>query len=225
MYDVIKIDMERLMEESRRLTDRYRFGQEDAKLHDVSLELFSAGKYAHLSNGDSQDIFNMFCEDEASIMDDYLRNNSLELEYIGRTSSFYITNEEHGSSDAFEPYYFRGGVTWSAFDVAQSAEEAFAGADDIELELADDIMKGVITSDDELFGSDIMSRIYGDDRENFDEDRDEILDGIENVINGAQASLTELSDALGDIDEAYRELERFKLNQVEIFEDWYASQQ
>lgn len=83
IIDWINEGVKNVMVDYKELLDKVINIQYNLKLEDI---------FYYNMNNDEEELFNIFCNEEYEIFHNFMENNFTELQYIGRTSTFYITD-------------------------------------------------------------------------------------------------------------------------------------
>lgn len=200
IYNEYKPQIERLNRQFKKLQKHTQdLNYTDLKLHDVALYVGD--------NENLQNHFENFCYLETEFFDEWLEENMLETEYIGRTSSFY----------------FYGGYSESNFydfDIYDMKDDE---------NIFDTLVYGVSDELETLFISDDFYQAYynleNDCHISLTDDYDledleiELKNSIEELEEYLQAYYKEIKA----VKRAYKWLEDYKTNQVEIFKSFVES--
>ena len=200
IYNEYKPQIEKLNKQFKKLQKHTKkLNYTDLKLHDVSFYVGNDEKLLkHFEN---------FCECEYEYFEEYLKENMLETEYIGRTSSFY----------------FYGGYSESNFydfDIYDMKEDE---------NIFDTLGYGLESELETLFNSDDFYQAYynleNDCRIDLLDDYD--LEDLETEFDNSIYELEEYLQAyykqIKAVKRAYKWLEDYKANQVEIFKSFVES--
>ena len=200
IYNEYKPQIEKLNKQFKKLQKHIQdLNATNLKLHDIA---FYVGDDEKLLNH-----FRIFCEFEYEYFEEYLKENMLETEYIGRTSSFY----------------FYGGYSESNFydfDIYDMKDDK---------NIFDTLGYGLESELETLFNSDDFYQAYY----NLENDcRYDLLDSddLEDLETEFDNSIYELEEYLQAyykeikaVKRAYKWLEDYKANQVEIFKSFVES--
>ena len=146
----------------------------------------------HWINTEDIDAFNMFCEDNFEAFNEYLEDNALNMEYIGRTSSFVLN---HKYCSLFTEYYAY------QYEYATNKEKLVML---IENEL------NINGYDKEDFNIDKNGNIQAYDSRYIDEDD----------IKEITIELGKTMEIIDTINKAYECIDTFKEHQEEYFDDF-----
>ena len=200
IYNEYKPQIEKLNRQFKKLQKHTQdLSYTDLKLHDIA---FYVGDDEKLLNH-----FRNFCEFEYEYFEEYLKENMLETEYIGRTSSFY----------------FYGGYSESNFydfDIYDMKDDK---------NIFDTLGYGLESELETLFNSDDFYQAYynleNDCRIDLLDDYD--LEDLETEFDNSIYELEEYLQAyykqIKAVKRAYKWLEDYKANQVEIFKSFVES--
>ena len=83
IINMINEGVKNIMVDYKELLDKVVNVQYNLKLENIF--------YYNMRN-DEEELFNIFCNEEYEIFHNFMENNFTELQYIGRTSTFYITD-------------------------------------------------------------------------------------------------------------------------------------
>lgn len=83
IINMINEGVKNIMVDYKELLDKVVNVQYNLKLENIF--------YYNMRN-DEEELFNIFCNEEFEIFHNFMENNFTELQYIGRTSTFYITD-------------------------------------------------------------------------------------------------------------------------------------
>ncbi|QSJ04120.1 hypothetical protein vBSscSF1_49 [Staphylococcus phage vB-SscS-F1] len=197
IYNEYKPQIEKLNRQFKKLQKHTKdLGYTDLKLHDVSFYVGNDEKLLkHFEN---------FCECEYDYFNDWLEENMLETEYIGRTSSFY----------------FYGGYAESNFydfDIYDMKDDQ---------NIFDTLGYGLESEIELLLDSSNLKEFYYDLENNLNydlSDSDELDDleiELENSIEELQEYLIAYYKEIKAVKRAYKWLEDYKANQVDYFKDY-----
>ena len=171
----------------------------------TNLKLYDVSMYCY-ENNIEDDYFNFFCECEYNYFNDTLKENNIELKYIGRTSTFRVIGEN----------YFNG--YWSIYDIEDFdknisirekigyiIENYFYKEYNIGLEFEYDKEGNIINFDYEELKNYMLG--YNDSKE---------------VLKNLYIELlsNNLIEELYNIVSTYKYINDFKENQIEIFKNF-----
>ena len=146
----------------------------------------------HWINTENIDAFNIFCEDNFDAFNEYLEDNALNMEYIGRTSSFVLN---HKYCNLFTEYYAH------QYEYATNKEKLVML---IENEL------NINGYDKEDFAIDKNGNMQAYDSRYIDEDD----------IKEITIELGKTMEIIDTINKAYEHIDTFKEHQEEYFDDF-----
>ena len=95
IINMINEGVKNIMVDYKELLDKVINVQYNLKLEDI---------FYYNMNNDEEELFNIFCNEEYEIFHNFMENNFTELQYIGRTSTFYITDYRRQLDK--EDYYY-----------------------------------------------------------------------------------------------------------------------
>ena len=193
IYNEYKPQIEKLNRQFKKLQKHTQgLNYTDLKLHDVA---FYVGDNERLLNH-----FENFCHFEYEFFNEWLKENMLETEYIGRTSSFYF----HGKNI----------YDFDIYDMKNDNN------------IFDTLAYGIESETEALFNSDSLEHFYYD-LENYlhynlqdSEDLENLDDELDSTLYEIEEYLIEYYREIKDIRKAYRWLENYKKYQVEYFKDY-----
>ena|SRR5699024_5236993 len=185
MYHTIKTDVKDIFEDVKFLTEKYKdkFYATDLKLHKLAYEI------------KDHKLFNVFCDEKFQDFRQYVLNDfSCDLDYIGNTSSFYVTHE-YVSRETIEIINNNdyGSLFYYLIELS--------GINDYTIYM--DMVNGLPLHNDFIVNNynDIMNDLYNE--------YDFLYDALES-----------LSIALDSVDEVYEYIESFKEYQLMFFGEW-----
>ena len=200
IYNEYKPQIERLNKQFKKLQKHTEdLNATNLKLHDIA---FYVGDDEKLLNH-----FRNFCEFEYEYFEEYLKENMLETEYIGRTSSFYFYGG-HSESNFYD------------FDIYDMKEDE---------NIFDTLGYGLESETEIIFDSGSLEYAYYELENvlNYDLSDSDELDDLETELEDAIEELEEYLQAyykeIKDIRKAYKWLESYKDNQIENFKDFVAN--
>ena len=193
IYNEYKPQIEKLNRQFKKLQKHTQgLNYTDLKLYDVA---FYVGDDERLLNH-----FENFCHFEYEFFNEWLKENMLETEYIGRTSSFYF----HGKNI----------YDFDIYDMKNDNN------------IFDTLAYGIESETETLFNSDSLEHFYYD-LENYlhynlqdSEDLENLDDELDSTLYEIEEYLIEYYREIKDIRKAYRWLENYKKYQVEYFKDY-----
>lgn len=193
IYNEYKPQIEKLNKQFKRLQKHTKdLNYTDLKLHDIA---FYVGDNEKLLNH-----FENYCHSEYEFFNEWLKENMLETEYIGRTSSFYF----HGKNI----------YDFDIYDMKNDNN------------IFDTLAYGIESETEALFNSDSLEHFYYD-LENYlhynlqdSEDLENLDDELDSTLYEIEEYLIEYYREIKDIRKAYRWLENYKKYQVEYFKDY-----
>ena len=193
IYNEYKPQIEKLNKQFKKLQKHTQdLSYTDLKLHDVA---FYVGNDEKLLNH-----FENFCHFEYEFFNEWLKENMLKTEYIGRTSSFY--------------FYGKNIYDFDIYDMKNDNN------------IFDTLAYGIESETEALFNSDSLEHFYYD-LENYlhynlqdSEDLENLDDELDSTLYEIEEYLIEYYREIKDIREAYKRLENYKMNQVEYFKDY-----
>ena len=193
IYNEYKPQIEKLNRQFKKLQKHTQgLNYTDLKLYDVA---FYVGDDERLLNH-----FENFCHFEYEFFNEWLKENMLETEYIGRTSSFYF----HGKNI----------YDFDIYDMKNDNN------------IFDTLAYGIESETEALFNSDSLEHFYYD-LENYlhynlqdSEDLENLDDELDSTLYEIEEYLIEYYREIKDIRKAYRWLENYKKYQVEYFKDY-----
>ena len=196
IYNEYKPQIEKLNRQFKKLQKHTQgLNYTDLKLYDVA---FYVGDDERLLNH-----FENFCHFEYEFFNEWLKENMLETEYIGRTSSFYF----HGKNI----------YDFDIYDMKNDNN------------IFDTLAYGIESETEALFNSDSLEHFYYD-LENYlhynlqdSEDLENLDDELDSTLYEIEEYLIEYYREIKDIRKAYKWLESYKDNQIENFKDFVAN--
>ena len=197
LYNEYKPQIEKLNKQFKKLQKHTQdLNATNLKLHDIA---FYVGDDEKLLNH-----FRNFCEFEYEYFEEYLKENMLETEYIGRTSSFYFYGG-HSESNFYD------------FDIYDMKDDN---------NIFNTLGYGLESELETLFDSDDFYQAYYNLENDChmsltDEyDLDDLEIELENSIEELEEYLQAYYKEIKAIKRAYKWLENYKANQVEYFKDY-----
>ena len=197
LYNEYKPQIVKLNNQFKKLQEHTKdLNATNLKLHDV----------VYYINDTEKDLLNFerFCDVEFEYFEEYLNENMLEMEHIGRTSSFY----------------FYGGyaeMNFYDFDIYDMKDDnnifdtlGYGLESELETLFNSDDMKGAFYDFENYQNYDLLD---SDDLENLEI---EFSDSIEELTLYLQAYYLEIKA----VKRAYKWLENYKANQVEYFKEF-----
>ena len=201
IYNEYKPQIEKLNKQFKKLQKHTKdLGYTNLKLHDVA---FYVGDDEKLLNH-----FENYCHFEYEYFNDWLEENNLKTEQLGRTSSFYFYSLDKN------PYSFYD------FDIYDMKEDK---------NIFDTLGYGLESELETLFISDDFYQAYynlENDLKYYLLDYDELDDlevELENTIEELEEYLHAYYKEIKAVKRAYKWLENYKANQVENFKDFVAN--
>ena len=197
IYNEYKPQIEKLNKQFKKLQKHTQ------DLNATNLKLYDVAYYV----GDDEKLLNHFrnfCEFEYEYFEEYLKENMLETEYIGRTSSFK----------------FYGGYAESNFydfDIYDMKDDE---------NIFDTLGYGLESETELLLNSSNLKEFYYDleNELNYDLSDSDELDDLETELEDAIEELEEYLQAyykeIKGVKRAYKWLESYKDNQIENFKDY-----
>ena len=193
IYNEYKLQIEKLNKQFKKLQKHTQdLNYTNLKLHDIA---FYVSDDERLLNH-----FENFCHFEYEFFNEWLKENMLETEYIGHTSSFYF----HGKNI----------YDFDIYDMKNDNN------------IFDTLAYGIESETETLFNSDSLEHFYYD-LENYlhynlqdSEDLENLDDELDSTLYEIEEYLIEYYREIKDIRKAYRWLENYKKYQVEYFKDY-----
>lgn len=193
IYNEYKPQIEKLNKQFKKLQEHTQdLSYTDLKLHDVAYYIGDDEK--------SLNVFEDFCQFQYDMFLEWLDENDLNTEYIGRTSSFYF----HGQN-IYD------------FDIYDMKEDN---------NIFDTLGYGLESELGTLFNSESMYKAFYD-FENYyqydlldSDDLDDLEIELENAIEELQEHLIAYYKEIKAVKRAYKWLEDYKKHQVENFKDY-----
>ena len=193
IYNEYKPQIEKLNKQFKKLQKHTQdLSYTNLKLHDIA---FYVGDDERLLSH-----FENFCHFEYEFFNEWLKENMLKTEYIGRTSSFYF----HGKNI----------YDFDIYDMKNDNN------------IFDTLAYGIESETVALFNSDSLEHFYYD-LENYlhynlqdSEDLENLDDELDSTLYEIEEYLIEYYREIKDIRKAYRWLENYKKYQVEYFKDY-----
>lgn len=196
IYNEYKPQIEKLNRQFKKLQKHTQdLNATNLKLYDVA---YYVGNDEKLLNH-----FNIFCDCEYKYFEEYLKENNLRIEHIGRTSSFY--------------FYVQNIYDFDIYDMKKD-ENIF-----------DTLAYGIGSEVETLFNSDSLEHAYYDLENHLyynlqdSEDLEILNDELDGAFYEIEEYLIEYYREIKDIRRAYKWLEDYKTNQVEIFKSFVES--
>ena len=197
IYNEYKPQIEKLNKQFKKLQKHTQdLNATNLKLHDIA---FYVGDDEKLLNH-----FRNFCEFEYEYFEEYLKENMLETEYIGRTSSFYFYGG-HSESNFYD------------FDIYDMKEDE---------NIFDTLGYGLESELETLFNSESMYQAFYD-FENYcqydlldSEDLENLEIELDNSIYELEEYLQAYYKEIKAVKRAYKWLESYKKYQVGNFKDY-----
>lgn len=221
--DGMKTKVDELVAKVEDLMGTYQFDYTNAKLHDVSYELYR-GTFGSLTDDEQIQAFQYFCDGEWDMFTEYLNENDVETEQLGRTSSFYIVPKGRADNELIEPFYENRHIDWTAYDVIELMNERYVGLwlDDV-IEL---IGLGRLDNAQDFYNEWAEGRTHEESYEDFMlggeyDDVENHLDEIDDLIDSVTDNLNNLEEILIQVNEVYTFIDDYKANQVENFKYWF----
>ena len=193
IYNEYKPHIEKLNRQFKKLQKHTQgLNYTDLKLYDVA---FYVSDDERLLNH-----FENFCHFEYEFFNEWLKENMLETEYIGRTSSFYF----HGKNI----------YDFDIYDMKNDNN------------IFDTLAYGIESETEALFNSDSLEHFYYD-LENYlhynlqdSEDLENLDDELDSTLYEIEEYLIEYYREIKAVKRAYKWLEDYKKYQVESFKDY-----
>lgn len=196
-----------------------RYEQTNLKLYEVAFNLEEyVDKYFSDYEGESWEVFNWFCEDEFMLFEEYLKENDIVMNHIGRTSSFYFgLNNDKRADELFEMIEesSKERIKWN--DIVQSDYDYLYVLDNInDNTKAKDIVKNYIEEHSNMNDFDLMSVL------------EEIETGIEefvDILENEKYELDIFQEDIMKVKSMYEFLDHYKDNQLENFKEFLINRQ
>lgn len=185
MYHTIATDVKDIFEDVKFLTEKYKdkFYATDLKLYELAYEI------------KDHELFNAFCDEKFQDFEQYVLNDfSCKLDYIGNTSSFYVTHE-YVSRETIEMINNKENESLFYHLTMLS--------DTVDYAIYDDMI-----NNKPLQQKTIVSN-YND-----------IMDELETDVTFLYEALESFSTALDSMEEVYEYIESFKEYQLMFFGEW-----
>ena len=197
IYNEYKPQIEKLNKQFKKLQKHTQdLSYTNLKLHDIA---FYVGDNEKLLNH-----FENYCHSEYEYFNDWLQENNLKIEQIGRTSSFYFYSDE-------SPYNFYD------FDIYDMKEDE---------NIFDTLGYGLESELETLFISDDFYQAYYNLENDChidlsdDYDLDDLETELENAIEELEEYLQAYYKEIKAVKRAYKWLENYKKYQVGNFKDY-----
>lgn len=182
LYNEIKKETEKLNRQFMNIKSHVeKLGYTNVKLHDVSFTL---------ETEEDMSTFNSFCELEFDEFTEYLKDNGLEMEHLGTTSSFKIIPKSVMTD-------------FELFDV-QDNEDIF------------DVLGYGLNELEDVFLSDNFEEYYS----NLNDDIEDLQDDLQAEFEELQDSLYYMFKDLKAVRKGYKYITDFKNNQLELFKEF-----
>lgn len=189
------------------------FNKQKEKVQDIgltNLKLYDVASYC-ADNDIPDEMFGLFCDDEFELFQQNLDEIGVDMEHIGRTSSFYFyPKQSNFDLDIYEVLESRDNVVESFggyVEILHVFENIGASYDDFKL---------VVTEHPHLNLDDI------EDDSEFEHELFGMVEGDYMVIEEQLDFFIEDTDC---VYQAFELLEDFKRDQVERFKEWYEGMQ
>lgn len=191
-----------------------RYEQTNLKLYDVSYHTEEmVEKYYPNFTGNADDLFWNFCESEYWSFEEYLNEENLVMNHIGRTSSFYFgLKNDKRADELFEMIEesSKERIKWN--DIVQSDYDYLYVLDNInDNTKAKDIVKNYIEEHSNMNDFDLMSVL-----QNIETGTEEFVD----MLTDEKYDLDSFQQDISKIKKAYELLDIYKANQLENFKEY-----
>ena len=200
IYNEYKPQIEKLNKQFKKLQKHTKkLNYTDLKLHDVALYV-----------GDNEKLlkhFEVFCECEYDYFQEYLKENMLRIEHIGRTSSFYFY-DGYSKSNFYD------------FDIYDMKEDE---------NIFTTLGYGLESELETLFNSDDFYQAYYNLENDYNidlldsDDLEELETVLEDNLEDLENSLYDYYREIKTVKRAYKWLKDYKANQVEVFKSFVES--
>lgn len=198
-----------------------RYEQTNLKLYEVAFNLEEyVDKYFSDYEGETWEIFNWFCEDEFMLFEEYLKENDIVMNYIGRTSSFYFglkNGKGHYRADELFEMIEESGkerIKWN--EVIQSGEYLYVLDSINDDTKATDIVKNYIEEHSNMNDFDLTSIL-----EEIETGTEEFVD----ILEDEKHDLDNFQEDIIKVKNMYEFLEHYKENQLENFKEFLINRQ
>lgn len=195
-----------------------KYEQVNLKLYEVAFNLEEyVDKYFSAYEGESWEVFNWFCEDEFMFFEEFLKENDLVMNHIGRTSSFYFgLKNDNRADELFEMIEesSKEHIEWN--DIIQSGEYLYVLDSISDNTKATDIVKNYIEEHSNMNDFDLTSIL-----EEIETGTEEFVD----ILEDEKHDLDNFQEDILRIRKAYEWLEDYKVNQLEYFKEFLINQQ
>lgn len=195
-----------------------RYEQTNLKLYEVAFNLEEyVDKYFSAYEGESWEVFNWFCEDEFMVFEEYLKENDIVMNHIGRTSSFYFgIKSDERAEELLDLLKDNEDGKFSWVDIVERWDFAYILEDIEDNTTANDIIKRQIEEHHILNNFDIQTVL-----ENVDEELESFVELLEEEKQG----LNNFQENIMKIKDMYEFLDNYKANQLENFKYFLINQQ
>ena len=191
-----------------------RYEQTNLKIYDVAYHAEEMiEKYYPNFTGSADDLFHNFCETEYWNFEEYLNEENLVMNHIGRTSSFYFgIKDDKRVDELFEiiEESSKERVKWN--DIVQSGHDYLYVLDNInDNTKAKDIVKSYIKEHSDMNDFDLMIVL-----QEIETGTEEFVD----MLTDEKYDLDSFQEDISKIRKAYEWLDDYKVNQLEYFKDY-----
>lgn len=195
-----------------------RYEQTNLKLYEVASNLEEyVEKYFPSYEGESWEVFNWFCEDEFMFFEEYLKENDIVMNHIGRTSSFYFDIKSDGrAEELLDLLKDNEGGKFNWVDVVERGDYAYILEDIDDNTTAKDIVKRQIEENHNLNDFDIQEVL---------EIINEEVEAFVEILEDEKQGLDDFQESIMKVKNMYEFLDHCKENQLENFKDFLLNQQ
>lgn len=191
-----------------------RYEQENLKLYDVSYHAEEMiEKYYPNFTGSASDLFCDFCDTEYWSFEEYLNEEKLVMNHIGRTSSFYFgLKNDKRTDELFEMIEesSKERIKWN--EIVQSEYDYLYVLDNInDNTKAKDIVKNYIEEHSNMNDFDLMSVL-----QEIETGTEEFVD----ILTDEKYDLDNFQEDISKIRKAYEWLDNYKTNQLKYFKEY-----
>lgn len=190
-----------------------RYEQTNLKLYDVSYHIEEMiEKYYPNFTGSADDLFCDFCDTELWSFEEYLNEEKLVMNHIGRTSSFYFgLKNDNRADELFEMIEesSKERIKWN--DVIQSGEYLYVLDNINDNTKAKDIVKNYIEEHSNMNDFDLMSVLQA-----IETGTEEFVD----ILTDEKDDIDSFQEDIEKVRKAYEWLDDYKANQLEYFKEY-----
>lgn len=191
-----------------------RYEQANLKLYDVAYHTAEMiEKYYPNFTGSADDLFSNFCDTEYWSFEEYLNEENLVMNHVGRTSSFYFgLKNDKRADELFEliEESSKERIKWN--DIVQSGYDYLYVLDSVDDSTkAKDIVKNYIEEHSNMNDFDLMSVL-----EEIENGTEEFVD----ILTDEKYDLDSFQEDITKVRKAYEWLDDYKVNQLEYFKEF-----